>query len=343
MEVLPIPQLMIILETALMPKPKVFVTRMIPQAGLDRLTESVDLEVWPDELPPSYETLRARVQGIEGLLCMLSDRIDRPLLESAGGSLRVVSQYAVGFDNVDVAAATALGIAVGNTPGVLTEATADFAWALLMAAARRVVEADRLTRAGGWKTWGPQFLLGPEVFGATLGIVGFGRIGQAVARRGRGFNMRILYSGRNPYEQAGRELGAERVPFERLLAEADFISIHTSLNDETYHLFGPAQFEKMKTTAILVNTSRGAVIDQTALFKALQARRIAYAAIDVAEKEPIPLDDPLLSLDNLVIAPHIASAGIQTRTKMALIAADNLLAGLRHEKLLYCVNPEIYG
>jgi len=325
-----------------MPNSQVFVTRQIPQPGLDLLAASTELEVWPGELPPPYEILLEKAQGRAGLLCMLTDRIDRDLLASASGQLKVVSQMAVGFDNIDVQAATELGIPVGNTPGVLTEATADFAWALLMAAARRVVEADRLTRAGGWKTWGPQTLLGPELTGATLGIVGFGRIGQAVARRASGFNMRILYFDHNPNPEAGQALRAEWAPFERLLAESDFVSIHTSLSAGTVHLFGAIQFKLMKPSAILVNTARGAVIDQPALFEALCSKTIAYAAIDVAEKEPIPLDDPLLTLDNLVIAPHIASAGIQTRIKMSVMAAENLLAGLRGERLPYCANPQVY-
>jgi len=325
-----------------MPKAKVFVTRQIPQAGLDRLAPFAELEVWPGEMPPPYETLQEKVRGLDGLLCLLTDRIDRALLTSGAPSLKVVSQMAVGFDNIDILAATELRIPVGNTPGVLTETTADFAWSLLMAAARRVVEADQLTRAGGWRTWGPQFLLGPDIYGAMLGIVGFGRIGQAVARRARGFDMRILYYDRNSQPDAGQALGAKRVPFDQLLAEADFVTIHTSLNEDTFHLFGSEQFKKMKPSAILVNTARGPVVDQAALYAALRSKTIAYAAIDVAEKEPIPPDDPLLGLQNLVISPHIASASFQARNKMALMAAENLLAGLRGEKLPNCANPQVY-
>ncbi len=326
-----------------MPKPKVFVTRQLPQVGLDALAPEVDMEVWPGELPPPYETLREKVRGTDALLCLLTDRIDRPLLETAGNHLKVISQMAVGFDNIDVAAATALGIPVGNTPGVLTETTADFAWALLMAAARRVVEADKLTRRGGWRTWGPQFMLGPDIHGATLGIVGFGRIGQAVARRAKGFDMRILYYDRNPIDEAADAYGASWIPFERLLAESDFVTIHTSLNSETYHMFGSEQFGKMKPSAILVNTSRGPVVDQPALADALRSKTIAAAAIDVTETEPIPVGDPLLALDNLVITPHIASASIQARGKMAQMAAENLLAGLRGERLPNCANPQVYA
>ncbi len=326
-----------------MPKPRAFVTRQIPQAGLDELEPEVEMEIWPGELPPPYETLLEKVGGIDALLCLLTDRIDRPLMEAAGKSLKVISQMAVGFDNIDVEAATALGIPVGNTPGVLTETTADFAWTLLMAAARRVVEADKLTRAGGWKTWGPMFMLGTDVFGATLGIVGFGRIGQAVARRAAGFNMRILYFDRSLSPEAAEAYHATWVPFEHLLAESDFVTIHTSLNEETLHMFGAAQFRQMKPTAILVNTSRGPVVDQPALAAALRARTIAAAAIDVTEIEPIPAGDPLLALDNLVIAPHIASASIQARSKMAVMAADNLLAGLAGSRLPNCANPQVYA
>ncbi len=326
-----------------MTKPKVFVTRRIPQAALDKLEPQVEMKIWPGELPPPYETLLEKVRGIDALLCLLTDRIDRPLMEAARTSIKVISQMAVGYDNIDIQAATALGIPVGNTPGVLTETTADFAWALLMAAARRVVEADKLTRAGGWKTWGPMFMLGTDIFGATLGIVGFGRIGQAIARRAAGFNMRILMYDRNPSQEAAEAYHATWVPLERLLAESDFVTIHTSLNDETLHMFGAEQFKLMKPTAILVNTSRGPVVDQPALVAALRARTIAAAAIDVTETEPIPAGDPLLTLENLVITPHIASASIQARSKMAVMAADNLLAGLAGERLPNCANPQVYA
>ncbi len=326
-----------------MPKPKVFVTRRIPQAGLDLLASQVEMEIWPGELPPPYEILIEKVEGIDGLICLLTDPIDRRLMEKAGKSLKVISQMAVGYDNIDLQAATDLGIPVGNTPGVLTETTADFAWALLMAAARRVVEADKLTRAGGWKTWGPMFMLGTDVYGTTLGIVGFGRIGQAVARRAAGFNMRILFYDKSRSPQVAEAYHATWVPFERLLAESDFVTIHTTLNSETLHMFGAEQFRQMKPTAILVNSSRGPVVDQPALAAALRAKTIAAAAIDVTENEPIPAGDPLLSLDNLVIAPHIASASIQARSRMALMAAENLLAGLAGEKLPNCANPQVYA
>ncbi len=326
-----------------MSKPKVFITRRIPEQGLEILRNTAEMEVWPEELPPPYKALRQKARGVEGLLCLLTDRIDAALMDAAGRSLRVISQMAVGHDNIDVAAATARGIPVGNTPGVLTDATADFAWALLMAAARRVVEGDRYIRAGRWKTWGPMTLLGPDISGATLGIVGFGRIGQAVARRASGFNMRILYyNDVHRYPELEDSLGATYVGFEQLLEESDFVSIHTPLTEATHHLFGVDQFRRMKATAVLINTARGPVVDPAALYQALTTGEIAYAAIDVTEPEPIPVDSPLLELENLVITPHIASASIQARTRMATMAAENLVAGLRGERLPNCANPEVY-
>jgi glyoxylate reductase len=302
----------------------------------------VEMDVWEDELPPPYEVLQEKMKQVDGILTLLTDRIDAPLIESGAGKLRVISQYAVGYDNIDVEAATRLKIPVGHTPGVLTDATADFTWALLMGAARRIVEADAVVRAGEWKTWGPQFLLGPEVAGATLGIIGFGRIGQAVAQRATGFNMRILYHDLEPKPGAEKELGAVRVPFEQLLQESDFVTIHTILSDETHHLIGKDQLEAMKPTAILVNTARGPIVDQEALYKALVEGEIAYAALDVTVPEPIRQDDPLLGLKNIIIAPHIASASIQARAKMATMSAANLLAGLRGERLPHCVNPQVF-
>jgi glyoxylate reductase len=323
--------------------PRVFVTRRIPRAGLESLEGKVELEVWPEELPPDYALLAQKVRSVDGLLCLLTDRIDRPLLQAAAGQLKVVSQMAVGVDNIDLAAASQLGIPVGNTPGVLTETTADFAWALLMAAARRVVEGDRLTRAGGWKTWGPQFLLGPDISGATLGIVGFGRIGQAVARRAAGFGMRILYYDPKRLLEVEQSLGATWTPFEQLLSEADFVTLHTALTPQTFHLMGSKQLRRMKPGAILINTARGPVVDQAALYGALKDGVIAYAATDVSEQEPIDPQDPLLTLDNLVITPHIASASIQARNRMARMAAENLLAGLSGVRLPNCANPEVYA
>lgn len=322
--------------------PKVFVTRAIPQAGLDILQKVAAVDVWEGELPPPYETIIERGRGAQGLLTLLSDRIDGALMDAIGPQLKVIAQYAVGFDNIDIAAATARGIPVGNTPGVLTETTADFAWALLMAAGRRVAEGDRYTRAGHWKTWGPSILLGRDVFGATLGIIGFGRIGQAVARRARGFNMRILYYDTARNKAAEAELGAKYRPFEKVLAEADYLTLHTALTEETRHLIGYSQFALMKSTAVLVNTSRGPVVDEAALYHALSTGQIAGAGLDVTEIEPLPLDSPLLRLENVILAPHIASASVQSRTKMATMAAQNIAAGLAGKKLPTCANPEVY-
>jgi lactate dehydrogenase-like 2-hydroxyacid dehydrogenase len=325
-----------------MTKPRVFVTRIIPKKGLDLIQDSCDTDIWQDELPPPREALMEHMRGAEGLLCLLTDRIDGEVMDAAGGTLRVISNHAVGFDNVDVAAATLRGIPVGNTPGILTEATADFAFLLMMAAGRRLVEADHYVRAGRWKTWGPSLLLGTDFKGATLGLVGFGRIGQAMARRAAGFDMHVIYydplaSGFDT-ENAGR---AESL--DALLARADFVSLHTPLNDQTYHLIDAAALLKMKPNAVLINTSRGPVVDMDALYEALRSRRIFAAALDVTEPEPLPPDHPLFALDNLIISPHIASASRTTREKMASMAAHNLLAGLGGERLPICVNPEVYA
>lgn len=319
---------------------KVFVTRRLPIA-LDRLQQIAAVDVWPERQPPPYDVLREKTKTVDGLLCLLTDRIDQPLLEAAT-MLRVVSQLAVGYDNIDLSTATARNIPVGHTPDVLTDATADFTWALLMAAARRVVEADRFTRAGQWQTWEPDLLLGAEITGATLGIIGLGRIGQAVARRAQGFNMRILASSDRPDPNLASALSVEFVPFDRLLQESDFVTIHTPLTPETHHLFSDRQFEQMKQSAILVNTARGSIVDPAALYQALSEKRIAAAALDVTDPEPIPLNSPLLTLDNLIISPHIGSASRQTREKMAQMAIANLIAGLQGNRLPYCANPAIY-
>jgi glyoxylate reductase len=271
---------------------------------------------------------------------LLTDKIDGQLMDK-GPKLKVISNCAVGFDNIDIDAATKRGIVVGNTPGVLTETTADFAFALMMAAARRVAEGDRNVRAGKWKTWGPMILLGQDVFGSTLGIIGMGRIGAAVARRAKGFGMKIMYYDVIRQPQTERELGLEYVEMGKVLAESDFITLHTILSPQTHHLIGPEQFKRMKRNCILINTSRGPIVDNMALYEALRDGTIAYAALDVTEPEPIPIDHPLLTLDNIVIAPHIASASVATRTKMGLMAADNLIAGLKGEMLPNPVNPEV--
>lgn len=324
-----------------MSKPKVFVTRIIPDKGLDLVRDFCDADVWEDELPPPREEILKRVQGMDGLLCLLTDKVDGEAMDAAGAQLKVVSNYAVGFDNVDVGAATARKIPVGNTPGALTDATADFAFALLMCAGRRVVEGDRFVRAGKWRTWGPMLLLGNEIKGATLGLVGFGRIGKAMAKRALGFEMRVIFYDPGK-ENNDPELNARRVDFETLLAESDFVSLHTPLTPDTHHLIDAEALSRMKPTATLVNTSRGPVVDMDALYEALRDKRIFAAGLDVTDPEPLPPDHPLLSLENLVIAPHIASASVTARGNMARMAAQNLIAGLKGERLPNCVNPQVY-
>jgi lactate dehydrogenase-like 2-hydroxyacid dehydrogenase len=315
-------------------RPRVFVARRIPDEGLDAVRDACDADIWDGELPPPRVELPRRVAGCAGILTLLTDRIDDELLDAAGPGLKVVSNYAVGFDNVDVPACARRGIAVGNTPGVLTETTADLAWALLMAAARRLPEGSRYVRAGEWKTWGPMLLLGPDVHGATLGVVGFGRIGQAVARRAQGFGMRILYHDLQPVpDDVGAGVGARYVTLEELLAESDFVSLHVNLTDETRHLINARTLAAMKPTAVLINTSRGPVVDGIALADALRDGVIWAAALDVTDPEPIPADDPLVGLANCLIVPHIASASRATRGRMAAMAAANLIAGVRGEPL----------
>ena len=324
-----------------MTKPRVFITRVIAQEALDKIAQVAEMEVWPEELPPPYEVLLEKARDAEGLLTMLSDRIDANLMDTAPG-LKVVSNLAVGYDNINIAEATKRHIVVSNTPGVLTGTTADLAFTLLMAAARRVVEADKYTRKGRWKTWGPKILLGQDIHNATLGLVGLGRIGAEVAKRGRGFNMKVLYYDViRRSEEEERQLGVEYIPeLAKLLSSADFISVHVPLLPQTRHLIGAAEFALMKPTAVFINTSRGPVVDQKALYEALKSGQIFSAGLDVSEVEPIPPDDPLLTLDNVIITPHIASASFTTRKEMAFMTAENLLAGLRGKTPPNCVNPE---
>lgn len=326
-----------------MSKPRVFVTRIIPEGGLDLIRQACDAEIWPEPLPPSRETLLDSVQGVEGLLSLLTDPVDAEVMDAAGSNLKVISNYAVGYDNVDLAEATTRGIPIGHTPGVLTETTADMAFALLMAAARRIVEGADYVRAGKWRTWGPTLLLGHDIHNATLGIVGMGRIGQAVTRRAAGFGMRIVYY--DPYCDPDKApfLGvAVRCELEELLAEADFVSLHVPLTEDTHHMINAQTLDHMKPTAVLVNTARGPIVDTDALYQALKDERIAYAALDVTDPEPLPADHKLLTLPNCLVVPHIASASWATRTRMAEMAAENLLAGLRHERLPHCANPQVY-
>jgi len=325
-----------------MTRPRVFVTRIILDQGLKMVQDFCEADVWPEEIPPSTEVLLERVRGVDGLLCLLTDRIDPRVLDAAGKSLKVISNHAVGVDNVDVAAATARRIPVGNTPGILTDATADLTFALLMASARRIVEGERFVREGRWKTWSPSLLLGTDLKGATLGIVGFGRIGRAVAKRAAGFDMRVLFA--DPHPSPPEEgSAAAQVDLDTLLHQSDFVTLHCPLTSETRHLMNQEAFEKMKPNAVLVNTARGGVVDPQALYDALRSRRIFAAALDVTDPEPLPVDSPLLALDNLIVVPHIASASRSSREKMSWMAAENLIAGLKGERLPHCVNPEVYS
>ncbi|MFP4172366.1 MAG: 2-hydroxyacid dehydrogenase [Candidatus Hydrogenedentota bacterium] len=322
---------------------RVFVTRTIPQEGLDQLRNALgenEVAVFPHDRIINRAELLEDVRGVEAILSILTDPIDAEVMDAAGPRLRVIANYAVGFNNIDVEAASSRGIAVTNTPGVLTETTADIAWALLMTAARRIAESERYLRAGKWEGWGPQQFLGVDVHGATLGIYGMGRIGQAVARRGKGFGMRVLYTSRNPIEpDVEAELGAERVDKDTLLAESDFLSIHCPLTDETRGAFGAAEFKTMKSSAVLINTSRGPVVDEGALAQALQRGDLFGAGLDVFEKEPKVHPD-ILQCENAVLIPHLGSASFATRRRMAEMTAENILAVLNGETPPNCVNPE---
>lgn len=318
---------------------KVFLTRTIPEAPLARLRDAVDLDLWPGDMPPPRADLLRRVADADGLLCLLTDKIDGELL-AAAPRLRVVSQMAVGYENIDVAAATARSIPVGNTPGVLTETTADLAWMLILAAARRALDGVRYIEAGQWRTWDPVALLGADVYGATLGIVGLGGIGAAVARRARGFDMRVLYSAPREKPEQAAETGASYVDFATLLRESDFISIHSPLTPQTRKLFNADAFAQMKPGAILVNTARGGIVDQDALLEAVRSGRLGGAGLDVTDPEPMPVDHPLLRQERVIVVPHIGSSSVRTRTRMADLAVENLLAGLRGERLRHCVNPD---
>ena len=317
--------------------PRVYVTRHLPQSALDELAQHTEMEVWPGELPPPREELLRKVGEIDGLLALLTDRVDAALLDAAP-RLRIVSNYAVGFDNVDVAAATARSVLVTNTPDVLTETTADFAMTLMLAGARRIVEAEKYVKAGQWQTWGPETLLGQDIYGATLGLIGLGRIGQAVVRRASGFGMRMLYHGHRRHPDLEAAYNLVRVPLDQLLAESDIISLHCPLTEETRHMIDREALERCKPNAILVNTARGPVVDTEALVEVLR-RKPMVAALDVTDPEPLPADHPLLDLPNVLVVPHIASATVQTRLRMARMAVENLVAALRGERPRFLVNP----
>lgn len=323
-------------------KPLVAITRPIPEAGIALLRDHCEIRQWEDELPPSSEELDDLLNGVDGALTLLTDRIDGSLLDRHP-SLRVVSNFAVGYDNVDVEAATTHGVAVCNTPGVLTETTAEMSFALLMAAARRIPEGVDYVRDGKWKTWGPLLLLGQDVHGATLGIVGFGRIGREVARMATGFNMRLLAWDRSPETKDTQGLDIEFVDFDTVLKESDFLSLHVALAPETHHLIGGRELGLMKKTAILINAARGPVVDTDALVTALREGEIFAAGLDVTDPEPLPADHPLVSLPNCIVVPHIASATVSSRDNMATLAARNLLAVLNGDRPEHIVNPEVLG
>ena len=318
---------------------KIFITRIIPDRGLALVKERFPTcDIWSADTPPAREELIQRVRGVDGLLCLLTEKIDGDLMDAAGPQLKVISSMSVGVDHIDVAAATVRGIPIGNTPGVLTDATADMAFALLFASARRVVEGEKYVRSGGWKTWNPKLLLGADFVGATLGIIGFGRIGRAVAKRAQGFDMHVIF-----YDPTAQPVyGANPVDIDTLLRMSDFVSIHVPLTEGTRHLVNAEFLAKMKPNSILVNTSRGGVVDQSALYDVLKAEKIFAAALDVTDPEPLPMDHPLLELGNCLIVPHLGSASRHTRDMMSLLAAANLIAGLRGERLPNCVNPEVY-
>ena len=311
-----------------MVKPTVFVTRRLPGGALDLLAQHTELRVWEEELPPPPQELRSQAAACHGLLTLLTDRVDTALLDSAP-NLIVVSNMATGFDNIDLPAASERNVLVTRTPGVLSETVADFTFALLLAAARRIPEADRYVRAGRWRTWGPSILLGRDVFGATLGIVGMGDVGAAVAKRARGFGMRIVYHSNSRKPRFERRYGMTYLPLEELLRQSDFVTLHVPLTEETRRLISRRELGLMKESAVLMNTSRGSLVDQTALYEALKLGRIGGAALDVTDPEPIQPDDPLLTLENVVIVPHVASASVATREHMANLAAENLLTALR--------------
>ena len=318
-------------------KSRVFVTRTLPGSGLDRLRAEFDLVVWPEPGAPPREALAAGAAAADGLLCLLSDRIDAELL-GRSSRLRVISSCSVGLDHVDLAAATARRIPVGHTPGVLTDTTAELAISLLLAAARRVVEADRFVREGRWREWSPDLLLGRDLSGATLGVIGLGAIGRAVAQRAAALGMRVLGWNRTP-----RLIdGIENVTLPELLAGSDFVSVHVALTPETRGLLDAAALARMRPGAVLVNVARGGIVDEAALAEALARGQLAGAALDVFEHEPLPPSSPLLSAPNLVLTPHIGSASVRTRTRMADLAVLNLRAGLRAERMPHCANPEVY-
>jgi len=324
-----------------LPKPKVYVTREMPERGLSIIKERFEAEVWSDYAPPPKKTIIQKAAKVDALATLLSDKIDAEVFDAAS-NLKIVAQMAVGFDNIDVNEATKRGIYVTNTPGVLTETTADFAWALLMAIARRVVEADKYVHMGKWKvSWHPMMMQGRDVYGATIGIVGLGRIGCAIAKRAKGFDMTVLYYDVVRRPDFEKEYNIQFTPLDTLFQKADFVTINVPLTKETYHLVDEKKLRLMKKTAYLINNARGPIVDEKALYKALKEGWIAGAALDVFEQEPTPLENPLLKLDNVVVAPHISSSSYETRSRMAEMVAENLVAFFEGKTPPNLVNPEV--
>lgn len=319
---------------------KIFVTRKIPDEGIDLLKKIHEIEIFPQDRAPTKDEIINGLKGKDGLLCLLSDPIDQDIIKSEP-NLKMIANYAVGFDNIDVKAATDRKIPVSNTPGVLTDTTAEMAWAQLFSVSRRIVEGDKYTRAGKYKAWGPLLMLGQDISNKTLGIIGAGRIGTAFALKSKGFQMNILYVDERVNTTLENKLGARKVELIELLKKSDFISIHVPLIEDTYHLISEGELKIMKNTAVLINTSRGPVVDEKALIKALKEKWIFGAGLDVYEHEP-EISEDLKKLDNVILQPHSASATFETRSKMAIIAAENMIAGLKGELPPNCINPEIF-
>ncbi|CAH0207588.1 Glyoxylate/hydroxypyruvate reductase B [Peribacillus sp. Bi96] len=309
-------------------KPRIYITRKLPEQIIDGLCKNYDVRMWNQEdIPVPREVLEEEMKEVEGLLCLLTEQIDESLIDKAA-NLKIIANMAVGHNNIDVISATKRGIMVTNTPGVLTETTADLTFGLLLATARRLMEAEDYLKSGKWETWSPMQLTGQDVYGATMGIIGLGRIGEALAKRAKGFDMNLVYFNRSRKYEQEKELGIEYQPLEKLLQISDFVCVMLPLTPETAYMIGKEQLELMKESAVLINTARGGIIDEKALYKALKNREIWAAGLDVFEEEPIPVDHPLLTLPNVVTLPHIGSASIATRLKMATLAVQNLMEGL---------------
>ncbi len=325
-----------------MSKPTVFVTRTIHPEAIEKLREIAEPEIWSQETPPSHAVLLDAASRSSAILSMLTDPIDREVIQAGSGHLKIISQMAVGVDNIDVKFATEQLLPVGHTPDVLTESCADFTWALMTSIARRVTESNREVLHGIWRPWGPDVLLGADLYQATLGIIGLGRIGQAVARRALGFNMKVLYFSQTRKPDLEEKYGFRFVQLEELLRQSDFVSIHTSLNAQTENLINAKTIALMKPSAYLINIARGKIVNSDALTDAVMNYHIAGAALDVFDPEPIPTDHPLVKCKNVLLTPHIASASAPIRKRMALMCVENIGAALKNEPIPYCYNRQIY-